>query len=83
MSEEETNRQKAKKAWIVQQNVFMLTGSDATCGKACKACVINTHAAISTMQPGEILMADMTDLDWVPATQIAMAVMMDFSDRSL
>ena len=52
----------------------MLTGSDATCGKAH---VINTLIAISTMQLGEILMADMTDPDWVPATQIALAVSID------
>ena len=38
----------------------MLTGSDAACSKAR---VINTLTVISTMQLGEILVADMTDLD--------------------
>ena len=42
-------------------------GSDAAHGKAR---VIDSVDEISTMQPGEILVADMTDPDWVPAIRI-------------
>lgn len=49
----------------------MISGSDAACGTAR---VIADVGAISSMKPGEILVADMTDPDWVPAIRIASAV---------
>jgi pyruvate,water dikinase len=48
----------------------LCVGSDAAYGKAR---VITDLGAISTMNPGEILVADMTDPDWVPAIRIASA----------
>jgi pyruvate,water dikinase len=54
-------------------------GSDAACGKAR---VITDLGAISTMNPGEILVADMTDPDWVPAIRIASAVITNRGGRT-
>jgi pyruvate,water dikinase len=54
-------------------------GSDAACGKAR---VITDLAAIATMKPGEILIADMTDPDWVPAIRIASAVVTNRGGRT-
>jgi len=56
-----------------------ITGSDAACGTAR---VITDLGAISTMKPGEILIADMTDPDWVPAIRIASAVVTNRGGRT-
>lgn len=57
----------------------MIAGSDAACGTAR---VITDLGAISTMKPGEILVADMTDPDWVPAIRIASAVITNRGGRT-
>ena len=54
-------------------------GSDAAHGKVR---VIDSVDEISTMQPGEILVADMTDPDWVPAIRIASAVVTNRGGRT-
>lgn len=54
-------------------------GSDAATGKAR---VIERLEQISDMQPGEILVADMTDPDWVPAIRIASGVVTNRGGRT-
>jgi pyruvate,water dikinase len=54
-------------------------GSDAATGKAR---VIQNLDQISDMQPGEILVADMTDPDWVPAIRIASGVITNRGGRT-
>lgn len=54
-------------------------GSDAAHGTAR---VITDLGAISTIKPGEILVADMTDPDWVPAIRIASAVITNRGGRT-
>lgn len=54
-------------------------GSDASHGKVR---VIDSVDEIATMQPGEILVADMTDPDWVPAIRIASAVVTNRGGRT-
>lgn len=53
---------------VVEGNAI---GSDAACGKAR---VIKDVSEISAIKPGEILVADMTDPDWVPGLRIASGV---------
>jgi pyruvate,water dikinase len=55
------------------------TGSDAASGKVR---VIRHVNEISQMNPGEILVADMTDPDWVPAIRIASAVVTNRGGRT-
>ena len=55
------------------------TGSHAATGKAR---VINDVCRISEMQRGEILVADMTDPDWVPAIRMASAVVTNRGGRT-
>jgi pyruvate, water dikinase len=55
------------------------TGSDAASGVVR---VIDNVAEISQMRPGEILVADMTDPDWVPAIRIASAVVTNRGGRT-
>lgn len=50
---------------IIEGNAI---GSDAACGVAR---VIRDVSEISTMKPGEILVADMTDPDWVPGEEFS------------
>lgn len=54
-------------------------GSDAASGKAR---VIRDVSQISQMQPGEILVADMTDPDWVPGLRIASGVVTNRGGRT-
>mmetsp|Transcript_284 Transcript_284/g.541 ORF Transcript_284/g.541 Transcript_284/m.541 type:complete len:887 (+) Transcript_284:327-2987(+) len=55
------------------------TGSDAASGKVR---VINDLKDISNMKRGEILVADMTDPDWVPAIRLASAVVTNRGGRT-
>jgi pyruvate,water dikinase len=54
-------------------------GSDAATGKVS---VINHMSEISTMQKGDILVADMTDPDWVPAIRMASALVTNRGGRT-
>ena len=54
-------------------------GSDAAVGKVR---VINELAQISQMQKGDILVADITDPDWVPAIRMASAVVTNRGGRT-
>lgn len=54
-------------------------GSDAASGKAR---VIRHISEISSLEPGDILVADMTDPDWVPALRIASGVVTNRGGRT-
>jgi pyruvate,water dikinase len=54
-------------------------GSDAASGKVR---VIDRLEDIASMQPGDILVADMTDPDWVPAIRMASAVVTNRGGRT-
>jgi pyruvate,water dikinase len=54
-------------------------GSDAATGEAC---VIKDLADISKMSEGKILVADITDPDWVPAIRMASAVVTNRGGRT-
>jgi pyruvate,water dikinase len=54
-------------------------GSDAAAGEVH---VIKDLAEISSFKPGKILVADMTDPDWVPAIRIASAVVTNRGGRT-
>lgn len=54
-------------------------GSDARSGKVR---VIHELADISEMRPGDILVADMTDPDWVPAIRMASALVTNRGGRT-
>lgn len=61
---------------IIQGNAI---GSDAATGKAR---VIKDVSQISSIKPGEILVADMTDPDWVPGLRIASGVVTNRGGRT-
>lgn len=54
-------------------------GSDAASGRVR---VIRDVSEISTLKPGEILVADMTDPDWVPGLRIAAGVITNRGGRT-
>lgn len=54
-------------------------GSDAASGAAC---VIEKLSDISKMSEGKILVADITDPDWVPAIRMASAVVTNRGGRT-
>ncbi|KAL7538959.1 hypothetical protein ACHAXR_012496 [Thalassiosira sp. AJA248-18] len=61
---------------IIQGNAI---GSDAASGKAR---VIRDVSQIASIKPGEILVADMTDPDWVPGLRIASGVVTNRGGRT-
>lgn len=47
-----------------------------------KACVITSHKQMNLMQPGQVLVADMTDPDWEPIMKMAKAIVTNRGGRT-